>query len=120
MGPRRRGDTSFSKRLRAKKSYVAGGLGFEPRQAESESAVLPLDDPPGSQTAEIVPRGPVQLSPLWDENKGGCGRALPCGPRAFPTLSKAGSGGGARGNPAGRRRGFPYYFHLAHASLSVS
>jgi hypothetical protein len=25
---------------------VAGGLGFEPRQAESESAVLPLDDPP--------------------------------------------------------------------------
>ena len=26
--------------------WVAGGLGFEPRQAESESAVLPLDDPP--------------------------------------------------------------------------
>ena len=25
---------------------VAGVLGFEPRQAESESAVLPLDDPP--------------------------------------------------------------------------
>ena len=25
---------------------VAGGQGFEPRQAESESAVLPLDDPP--------------------------------------------------------------------------
>ena len=25
---------------------MAGGLGFEPRQAESESAVLPLDDPP--------------------------------------------------------------------------
>jgi hypothetical protein len=25
---------------------VAGGLGFEPRLAESESAVLPLDDPP--------------------------------------------------------------------------
>lgn len=25
---------------------LAGGLGFEPRQAESESAVLPLDDPP--------------------------------------------------------------------------
>ena len=27
---------------------VAGGLGFEPRLAESESAVLPLDDPPTS------------------------------------------------------------------------
>jgi hypothetical protein len=26
--------------------WVAGGLGFEPRLAESESAVLPLDDPP--------------------------------------------------------------------------
>src|SRR5580704_12215664 len=25
---------------------LAGGLGFEPRLAESESAVLPLDDPP--------------------------------------------------------------------------
>ena len=25
---------------------MAGGLGFEPRLAESESAVLPLDDPP--------------------------------------------------------------------------
>ncbi len=32
---------------------LAGGLGFEPRQAESESAVLPLDDPPkpGSRRA---------------------------------------------------------------------
>ena len=27
---------------------VAGGLGFEPRLAESESAVLPLDDPPSA------------------------------------------------------------------------
>ena len=27
-------------------SELAGGLGFEPRLAESESAVLPLDDPP--------------------------------------------------------------------------
>src|SRR5437588_7528296 len=58
MGPRRRGDTSFSKRIRAKKSYVAGGIGFEPRQAESESAVLPLDDPPGSKTAGLCPAGP--------------------------------------------------------------
>jgi hypothetical protein len=28
------------------KYQMAGGLGFEPRLAESESAVLPLDDPP--------------------------------------------------------------------------
>ena len=26
--------------------YLAGGRGFEPRQTESESVVLPLDDPP--------------------------------------------------------------------------
>src|SRR5438093_1367382 len=26
--------------------FLAGGLGFEPRLTESESAVLPLDDPP--------------------------------------------------------------------------
>jgi hypothetical protein len=30
---------------------VAGGLGFEPRLTESESAVLPLDDPPKSDVA---------------------------------------------------------------------
>src|SRR5439155_13921505 len=29
---------------------MAGGLGFEPRLAESESAVLPLDDPPTGST----------------------------------------------------------------------
>ena len=30
----------------AETKEMAGGQGFEPRQAESESAVLPLDDPP--------------------------------------------------------------------------
>jgi hypothetical protein len=30
---------------------MAGGLGFEPRLAESESAVLPLDDPPNGRPA---------------------------------------------------------------------
>ena len=34
--------------------WVVGGLGFEPRQAESESAVLPLDDPP---TGAFCPAG---------------------------------------------------------------
>ena len=32
---------------------VAGGLGFEPRLAESESAVLPLDDPPTNQLESL-------------------------------------------------------------------
>jgi hypothetical protein len=31
---------------------LAGGLGFEPRLAESESAVLPLDDPPSRGCAD--------------------------------------------------------------------
>jgi hypothetical protein len=40
---------------------LAGGLGFEPRQAESESAVLPLDDPPmpGSQSGLAAGRGHI-------------------------------------------------------------
>ena len=41
---------------------MAGGLGFEPRLEESESSVLPLDDPPriqikgqtGKETARAV------------------------------------------------------------------
>ncbi len=28
------------------KNYLAGGRGFEPRFTESESVVLPLNDPP--------------------------------------------------------------------------
>ena len=32
-----------------------GGLGFEPRLAESESAVLPLDDPPSDLGSESGP-----------------------------------------------------------------
>ena len=31
---------------------MAGGLGFEPRLTESESAVLPLDDPPRAWDAK--------------------------------------------------------------------
>jgi hypothetical protein len=34
---------------------LAGGLGFEPRLAESESAVLPLDDPPSDVRLESGP-----------------------------------------------------------------
>ena len=40
--------------------WVAGGLGFEPRQAESEFAVLPLDDPPkGSVDARLANTPPA-------------------------------------------------------------
>ena len=42
--PPRAGDHKGRKNMN--KNQVAGGLGFEPRSAESESAVLPLDDPP--------------------------------------------------------------------------
>jgi hypothetical protein len=42
---------------------LAGGLGFEPRQAESESAVLPLDDPP-SRWARRRRAAPIRL-PLF-------------------------------------------------------
>ena len=35
---------------------LAGGLGFEPRLAESESAVLPLNYPPRDQVPDFVGR----------------------------------------------------------------
>ncbi len=37
---------------------VARGLGFEPRQSDSESEVLPLDDPrkAGAFSHEIIPK----------------------------------------------------------------
>lgn len=44
---------------------MAGGLGFEPRQAESESAVLPLDDPPTGAGQDPALGGlSYQASPL--------------------------------------------------------
>src|SRR5690348_18429121 len=39
----------FAMRRQGESLRLAGGLGFEPRQAESESAVLPLDDPPAGE-----------------------------------------------------------------------
>ena len=33
---------------------LAGGRGFEPRLTESESAVLPLDDPPKGDAGRVV------------------------------------------------------------------
>src|ERR1700733_15153688 len=42
-------------------AQVAGGLGFEPRLAESESAVLPLDDPPNPLPLGVL-RAPARLA----------------------------------------------------------
>src|SRR5262249_18841768 len=41
---------------------VAGGQGFEPRLADPESAVLPLDDPPPSSS--MLPDGGPRCNPL--------------------------------------------------------
>src|SRR5580700_372115 len=40
---------SISTGSKVQRNQLAGGLGFEPRLAESESAVLPLDDPPSAE-----------------------------------------------------------------------
>jgi hypothetical protein len=40
---------------------LAGGLGFEPRQPESESGVLPLDDPPPNQVDSRISGLPPRL-----------------------------------------------------------
>ena len=40
--------TGENSELSWKIKELVGGLGFEPRLAESESAVLPLDDPPNA------------------------------------------------------------------------
>ena len=45
---------------------VAGGAGFEPTLAESESAVLPLDDPPSRDRADSTNlRDWVGTTALW-------------------------------------------------------
>lgn len=51
--PRKRGKEFFKqigKRAKKLLAHMAGGLGFEPRLVESESTVLPLDDPPSTET----------------------------------------------------------------------
>src|SRR5262249_47516786 len=56
---------------------LVGGLGFEPRLAESESAVLPLDDPPARvATTPVAPQGMKRessaqrraLQPIWPDS----------------------------------------------------
>ena len=57
---------------------LAGGLGFEPRLTESESVVLPLDDPPTSKQAAlpVAGRAALALSAWSTAVRGG-----PCGDR---------------------------------------
>jgi hypothetical protein len=61
---------NFSDTLKVK---LAGGLGLEPRLAESESAVLPLDDPPGASGkgvhAKIAVRPSQAARPLAEALK---------------------------------------------------
>ncbi len=45
-------------------SVLAGGPGFEPGLAESESAVLPLDDPPSDYESEKLILTNMQR--IWD------------------------------------------------------
>src|SRR5882724_8338234 len=67
------------------RSYVAGGLGFEPRQAESESAVLPLDDPP--MGAVLVTYSLAKL-PTRGRGSAPCGPQTPLDPGALSRLDR--------------------------------
>ena len=51
---------------------MAGGLGFEPRLAESESAVLPLDDPPKTELGATVGLKTTSCRPVEEELGRGC------------------------------------------------
>lgn len=50
--------------------FLVGGLGFEPRLAESESAVLPLDDPPSGAPPRVA-AGPYRVGSALIEGGGG-------------------------------------------------
>ena len=59
---------------------MAGGLGFEPRLAESESAVLPLDDPPPRWALTLEYRaniGPILGCKLFSKRQPEAGLAGP-------------------------------------------
>ena len=63
--------------------FLAGELGFEPRQAESESAVLPLDDSPSSRSAQGRPR-----EGRWYQHKSGKARLWHTCPAAHATCKR--------------------------------
>src|SRR3954466_7838432 len=72
---------------------VAGGLGFEPRLTESESAVLPLNYPPIASYFNNLA--------IWTKPQSRCGAdaALPCPGATTPSTSRA----SARAFQASRR-----------------
>ena len=67
---RRQDDAVKRRRDRAAAmNEVAGGLGFEPRFSESESDVLPLDDPPIREaSATLAERRRVRAGALQSKN----------------------------------------------------
>ncbi len=100
---------------------MAGGLGFEPRQAESESAVLPLDDPPrppgrGARGATEAGRiaGAVRvgkIAPL-DGAAGGILPQVPDNNGIVPGVTggsglSAGGDGGHKGAPTSQESAAP-------------
>ena len=67
-------------------NFVAGGLGFEPRLAESESAVLPLDDPPVASPEKAEARYKAQPAPICASRSFGVQSAV------LPAVSQAWQG----------------------------
>src|SRR5439155_13549494 len=95
----------FASRSPSQVSGVAGGLGFEPRLAESESAVLPLDDPPPASRRRAGKPAPQGVVRFYISRPDGLGR-----------------GGGARRNAASARRqwaGLPPDPALSRARLPI-
>ena len=100
---------------------MAGGLGFEPRQPESESGVLPLDDPPmavGVGALALVSRGLINASPngkprMCRAPRGACAsgrsvaRRLWAAPRGGRGVPAAAAPGAEIGSAAPCGRGFP-------------
>jgi hypothetical protein len=76
----RKGESLVTKT--AKFSVLAGGLGFEPRQPESESGVLPLDDPPTRASA----LGKLELADIHHSCKP---HSIKCAPIASVDISQA-------------------------------
>src|SRR5487761_420613 len=69
---------------------MAGGLGFEPRLAESESAVLPLDDPPAGASRRFFSTGRAHLgrAGVTEPTSKFVNQTFPC--FAFPPAAPAG------------------------------
>ena len=68
---------------------MAGGEGFEPPLAESQSAVLPLDDPPVAGQPDYITRTPKNgegLAPRSVHGPSYTGLRFPLSSGAFPIV----------------------------------